>query len=517
MKDFTKLHPLDYLKILRRRWWYTLLTFILVGVAVTVYAWRMPDVYRSESRIMVESAVIAQDYVRPSIRSTPEEQIAAIRGQVQSRTFLEQMIQEFPTLGYGTNPKFSMDDTVRALNKNIEILNTSKNTFSISFSATNPELAQQFTQRMVNSLIQKSTSARKTRAVETDQFLDEQLRRAEQDLATHEEKIKQFKTLHLGGLPEQSAANLNALNSLSTQLVSIENSLQQARERQKLLEIRVQQQKRLNLMTQNILIPETPSTDLASNIPPVDPKLEAKQAELAALIARYTPNHPDVIRLSREVEELKKQHAAAVAEMTELGAPAEAGKKAGAAQAEIPVPDTAGAPDLEDMTTKFEEDSIKSEIANKEKEKHRILDQIKTYQSRLNLTPAIEQELMALTRERENLQKQYSNLQDKKFQSQMTANMETNRSEDTYTVIDPANLPERSSFPNRVQIIIMGLGAGFILGLGAALGREMLDTTLVGEEEASSVLNLPVLVSISEIPQKKSKKAVETGRMAKSA
>jgi len=341
--------------------------------------------------------------------------------------------------------------------------------------------------------------------------------RAEQDLATHEEKIKQFKTLHLGGLPEQSAANLNALNSLSTQLVSIENSLQQARERQKLLEIRVQQQKRLNLMTQNILIPETPSTDLASNIPPVDPKLEAKQAELAALIARYTPNHPDVIRLSREVEELKKQHAAAVAEMTELGAPAEAGKQAGAAQAEIPVPDTAGAPDLEDMTTKFEEDSIKSEIANKEKEKNRILDQIKTYQSRLNLTPAIEQELMALTRERENLQKQYSNLQDKKFQSQMTANMETNRSGDTYTVIDPANLPERPSFPNRVQIIIMGLGAGFILGLGAALGREMLDTTLVGEEEASSVLNLPVLVSISEIPQKKSKKAVETGRMAQSA
>ncbi len=517
MKDFTKLHPLDYLKILRRRWWYSLLTFVLVGIGVTIYAWRMPDVYRSESRIMVESAVIAQDYVRPSIRSTPEEQIAAIRGQVQSRTFLEQMIQEFPALGYGTNPRFSMDDTVRALNRNIEILNTSKNTFSISFSATQPEIAQQFTRRMVDSLIQKSSSARKTRAVETDQFLDEQLRRAEQDLAAHEEKIKQFKTTHLGGLPEQSVANMNALNSLNTQLVSIENSLQQARERQKLLEIRIQQQKRLSLMTQSILIPETPSTDLVSSVPPVNPKLEAKQAELAALIARYTLNHPDVIRLSREVEELKKQHAAAVAEMTELSPPAEAEKNTGTAQAEIPVPDSAGAPDFEDMTAKFEEDSIKSEITNKEREKNRILNQIKAYQSRLNLAPAIEQELMALTRERENLQKQYSNLQDKKFQAQMTANMETNKSGDTYTVIDEANLPERPSFPNRMQIIAIGLGAGFILGLGAALGREMLDTTLVSEEEAASVLNLPVLASITEMPQKKPRKAAETGRMAKSA
>jgi len=47
---------------------------------------------------------------------------------------------------------------------------------------------------MVETLIQFGNSSRKTRAMETDQFLDEQLRQTGQDLAANEQKIKQFKT-----------------------------------------------------------------------------------------------------------------------------------------------------------------------------------------------------------------------------------------------------------------------------------------------------------------------------------
>jgi polysaccharide chain length determinant protein (PEP-CTERM system associated) len=518
MKDFRKLHPVDYLKILWRRRWWALAVFAAVAVGVGVYAWRMPDVYRSESRILVEAAVIAQDYVRPSIRSTPEEQIAAIRAQVQSRSFLERMIQEFGLFGYGTDENFSMDRTVLALNKNIQILNTSRNTFSISFSAADPHMAQNFTRRMVETLIQSSNSSRKTRAVETDQFLDEQLRKTEQQLAAHENRIKQFKTTYLGALPEQSAANVNALTALSTQLSAVESALQQARDRQKLLDLRAQDQKRLSVLTQNILVPSTPTASPAGeSISPVESKLEAKQAELAALSARYTPNHPDVVRLNREIEDLKRQSAAAGSEMTQLSPAVEPATGAAESQTE---PATSGIEeilDFEDSTMKFEADSIKSEIAKREKEKENILAQIKAYQSKLNLAPAVEQELMALSREYDVLQRQYASLHEKKAQAQMTANLETNTNIDTYKIIDEANLPERPSFPNRLQILLIGLCAALVLGIAAAMGREMLDTTLVSEEEAAAVLNLPVLITISEVPRKEPKRLIALRGTARSA
>lgn len=519
MKDFRKLHPLDYLKILWRRRWYALAMFAVIAIGVAVYAWRIPDVYRSESRILVEAAVIAQDYVRPSIRSTPEEQIAAIRAQVQSRSFLERMIQEFGLFGYGTDDNFSMDRTVEALNRNVKILNTARNIFSISFSAPDPHLAQNVTRRMVETLIQSSSSSRKAKAVETDQFLDEQLRKKEQELAAHEDRIKQFKMKYLGALPEQSVANLNALTGLNAQLSAVESALQQARDREKLLELRAQEQKRLGALTQNILVSSTPAASgvVVESGSPVDSKLEAKKVELAALSARYTPNHPDVVRLAREIKDLERQAAAATTEMTPLQPTDEPAVDSAGEPVE---PSAAGVNELmnfEDSTIKFEADSIKSEIAKREKEKESILGQIRAYQAKLNLAPAVEQELTALTREYDVLQRQYASLHEKRSQAQMTANMETNTNIDTYKIIDEANLPERPSFPNRVQIMLIGLGAAFVLGIGAAMGREMLDTTLVTEEEAAAVLNLPVLATISEIPRKEPKRLMKLYGTAKEA
>jgi len=62
----------------------------------------------------------------------------------------------------------------------------------------------------------------------------------------------------------------------------------------------------------------------------------------------------------------------------------------------------------------------------------------------------------------------------------------------------------------------MGIGAGFVLGIAAAFGRELLDTTLGSESEAAAVLKLPVLVSIAEISARESRK-IGRGKMAKSA
>jgi uncharacterized protein involved in exopolysaccharide biosynthesis len=253
MKDLTKLHPIDYLKILYRRRWYVIAVFLLVSIGAAVYAWRKPDVYRSQARIQVEAAPMPQDYVRPSIRTSPEEQIASIRSAVQSRSLLERMIQDFQLFGYGMGEDFSMEAAVRGVSNNIEITTSSRDTFNVAFHASNPQLAQAFTRRMVETLIQSSTSARRSKAVETDQFLEDQLRRTAEKLAEQEEKIKQFKMAHFGRLPDQFDANMRTLNQLDVALARLENAIGQLHDRRKMAETMARNQQQMMLMTQQLM------------------------------------------------------------------------------------------------------------------------------------------------------------------------------------------------------------------------------------------------------------------------
>jgi uncharacterized protein involved in exopolysaccharide biosynthesis len=237
--------------------------------------------------------------------------------------------------------------------------------------------------------------------------------------------------------------------------------------------------------------------------------LEAKEREREALLLKYTPQYPDVVRLGREIEYLK-QKAAREAESASAaeGGGDEAILPSGIDDfAAMPMPDTPN-PEIE---------SIENDIRRQEKEKAAILRQIQSVQARLNLAPALEQELTVLNREYSTLKSQYDNLQSKKFQSQMTTNLETDRSSDTYRVIDEASLPEKPIFPDRIQIIGLGLVAALAAGVGAAIGRELLDTTLASEEEVTALLKIPVLATISEVPAKQLKKPGRSGGMLKSA
>ena len=103
-------------------------------------------------------------------------------------------------------------------------------------------------------------------------------------------------------------------------------------------------------------------------------------------------------------------------------------------------------------------------------------------------------------READILRARYETLQKQKFSTEMATNVETDIRNETYRVIDEANLPVKPEAPNRLHMILIGIGGGLVLGIGAAYGREMLDTTIGSEQEVKRVLNLPVLATISTVP-----------------
>ncbi len=499
MKDLTHLEAADYLQIIWKRRWYFLIAFVLVSSGMLIYALQMPNIYKSETRVVVEGPMVSADYVRPTVRSTPEDRISSIREQVTSRTFLERMIEQLQMYGYGTDPKFVMENAVRAAQKQIGIEKTSNDTFTISFISTDPQYAQTVTRQIAQELIRISNSSQKDRVLATDQFIDEQLRQSTEALTAQGEKIKQFKAAHLGELPEQGTANMSAITGLHSQLNASENAIQQALERQKNLEFQMQEHRRTRLLEQSL----APADSAVRTTGPKGPtslevELAAKKNLLAQYAAKYTPNHPDVVTIRRDIsrieQQVQAQRAAAGTELTPIGeAASETGKKDKIADEVDPM----------ESAFKFTADGIKNEIAKREKEKQEILQQIRVYQNRLKLAPSLEQELSTLLRDEGVLQARFDNLQKQKFSTQMATTVETDKKNETYRIIDEANLPVKPININRLQLILMGIGGGFLLGLGAAFGRELLDTTIGGEEEAKKLLNLPVLVTIPIVPKEK--------------
>jgi hypothetical protein len=66
-------------------------------------------------------------------------------------------------------------------------------------------------------------------------------------------------------------------------------------------------------------------------------------------------------------------------------------------------------------------------------------------------------------------------------------------------VIEPATVPYKPVKPNRVIILLMGLGGGFAAGYGIGFLRHLMDNTVKSEDDVRGLVGLPVLGQIPTV------------------
>jgi uncharacterized protein involved in exopolysaccharide biosynthesis len=143
--------------------------------------------------------------------------------------------------------------------------------------------------------------------------------------------------------------------------------------------------------------------------------------------------------------------------------------------------------------------SYQSAIQERTREQERLQGQIKLYQSRVQLSPAIEQQYRQVTRDYQTALDFYNDLLKKKNQSEMATNLERRQEGEQFKVMDPANLPEKPSFPNRPMFAAAGFGGGLALGLGLTLLLELRDKSLRTERDIQFFLRLPTLAMVPSV------------------
>jgi protein tyrosine kinase modulator len=477
--------------IVRRRGWLVGPLFLLgwLGFAVAHF-W--PYLYRSDALILVDQQKVPEQYVTPNVVSNLQDRLQSMIQQILSRTRLQRLIEQF-NLYPQERAGMPMEDVVEKMRKDIRIdlVQTAPHNehpgaltaFSISYSAKNARTAQQVTSQLTSLFIEQNVTDRAQQSVGTTTFLENQLEAAHKDLAEQEERLRAYKMRYLGELPEQQQSNVQILSSLEMQLQATSDSLDRAQQQKIYLESMRDQYRGVQKSGRSVGAAGGP--EQLSPLAKASVTLKDLRKHLADLEAVYTPQHPDIVKTKQEISKWE-------GEKKRLEAEKASGQKDEASQ-------SAAAEDDEDRVLIEVKSRLKStviEVEARQKELDALRARIGAVQSHLSLTPMREQQLAEVTRAYENSRQQYQDLLQKKLKSELASNLEKHQEGEQFRILDPASLPEKPNEPSRAEIILIGWGAGLVLGLGLTVLRELTDKTLRNEKDVTESTELPVLVRI---------------------
>jgi uncharacterized protein involved in exopolysaccharide biosynthesis len=103
-------------------------------------------------------------------------------------------------------------------------------------------------------------------------------------------------------------------------------------------------------------------------------------------------------------------------------------------------------------------------------------------------------EIDALKRQREALEKRLAEANSKLASARLTENQEQRY--ERMQIIEPPSLPQKPVKANRLKMVGIFFAAATILGLGGAIGREFLDGSIRGRHQLAGVVSGPLIVSI---------------------
>lgn len=483
-----------YLKLLLRRRWYVVVPMFVVWALVWGISWMLPAVYRSSTLILVEQPTVSQSIVGASPATDLQDRLDSIDQQVHSRTRLLGIIQRFDLYPKERAHHASDDDLVAKMSKSLNIVpvrapgRTDLTSFSITFDADNPVAAQEVTRDISDTLISENLQIGAEHDENTVKFLDSQLEEARQKMAAQDEKVRMFKDRYMGELPTQQQSNLQILNSLQSQLQAEQDQLSQAMQHKVLLESLQSQYKSMGVMTAR------PGEPAPSGLAALDQQLAKEKDALADLLSRYTEQHPDVRKMKEQIAQTEKQRAQRAAELKAQAADA-AGHDAPAA-ADYGDGRTSAA--IMDTASQLKANAL--EIENRQRSIADLKAQFNEYRSRLNSSPAREQELSDLMRDDDQSLKDYNALLARKNQAELAANLGKSQEGLQFRPIDPPSLPTKPFAPKRFLFSIGGLFAGLVLGVGLALGAEFLDHRIYEESDFKKLVATEIMAEIPPLP-----------------
>lgn len=466
----------EILAAINRRKYWILGPFVLVVALGTLLGRYIPKNYQSTATIVVVPQAVSTNYVKPSA-SQVEDRMNRIGLEVMNGGGFAHIIQEL-NLYPKMRQKASMSQAISAMRKDIKVDVAQDATdnkgnvgaFTLSYIGPTPHQTQQATQQIAELFVEENQRETHLQAQGTDAFLSQQVQEAAQRLAAMQARVQAFKDAHLGSLPEQAQANLGLISQYQTALQTNSAAIDQANQQKVYLES---------------VLNVTPTTDakgsVAPNVPsPLEVELAQKQAQLHADLLKYTPEHPDVVRLQQDIAALKTQIRQA--------------PKSGPQAVYTPMTQ-AGGPSQTDML-RGQLAGLNQEIRSRTAREKQIEQKISQLQASVAVVPAVQTEFSGLDSQYQEMQKSYNALVGKQQEARMAAQLDQNNDSEQFMILQPAGLPSRPYRPDPDLLRMGTVLIALLIGCLCAAAVELCDDTIHNSDEAAAYLKLPVIVEL---------------------
>ena len=499
----------DYIDMLRRyRSWLIGPMFAGLVIAVVV-AFLWPDTYVSQAVMRITPQQISDRLVPTVVNMQMQQRLEQMRQEILSRGSLSELIQR-PSLDLyrKERQRFPMEDIVQDMrNKSIRIQTVDvggggrvASAFTISFSYPDRFKAQAVVRELVTKFTEQNVTVQRNQASLTTQFLGDEMKQAKDRMDVLERTLMTFKSQNMGRLPEQFQANVAQLNTLQMMVSQANESLSRLQQQRLQLETQLQNNN-TNIGYYNSILEDQVTVGGTVQVRnemlnQLNQRIMNLQSEIAALTEQLTPNHPTIKRAQASLAALEKKRQEAERDDLEKNAAAPA---AGPTVKRVPNQQAFRA--VQDLTAsnnvlKTEMQNLNLQMDEKVKQIQELSKNIASYQARVEGSPQLEGQYVALTRDLALAKQSYEDLHRRNEISETAKDLEEHKAGENLEVLDAASDPQAPAEPNRLQIAAMGTGLGLMLGIVLAGAREMKNTSLKNLKDVRAYTNLPVLSSI---------------------
>lgn len=499
----------DYVNVFRRRKITIAYSAIAILILTTLAAVLWPPTYKSESIILIEQQEIPADLVRSTITSYAQQRIEQIKQRIMTIGNIMTIVDEFALYDESERERktrtemaqeFRSAVTIRPISAEVVDPRSGRPSsaviaFSLAYRGDSAAKVQKVTSEITELYLEENLKERREESTSTSEFLESEADQLKNELEKLDEKIAAFKELNAGSLPEQKQFNQGVVDRSERTIDGLTFQLSELQKRKIELESDLAQ-----LSPNAPVVLATGQTVLGDA-----DRLKSLQTQLSYLEARYSDDHPSVIRQRREVQELldknisfnekeerlkqlrlEKDRLAALKERYTGDHPKivqsqniirslESTLATASSQTFEEKPDNPAYLVVLNRLRATEEDirTYTAQIAESRKA-------LAEHEQLLSRTPQIEKELQDLARDYRSTNLRYQEIHSKLLSAELARNLETEQRGERFTLIQPPELPVDPVSPNRPAIAIFGLILALGSGLGIAMLREVLDEAVYG-------------------------------------
>lgn len=478
--------------------------FAVVSLGTFVYTYFLPNVYASETVILVDPQKVPEAYVKSTVTGDVRNRLGTLSQQILSVTRLQKIVETL-NLYPEERKKMAREDVITQMRRQITVdvlsdfgASQDLQAFRISFSGSEPRQVAQVANQLASLFIEENLRAREQQATGTTEFLENRLIETRKQLEEQEARLRDFRLRHIGAMPEQEATSLQIMGQLQAQMQTQNEALSRAEQQKSYLQsLMVTQSAPVVDLDMADTVQRPKPAGVASGAPASAQRLtplQQMQEKLTALRNRYSDDHPDVRKLRWQIQVEEKKSATQSAPAVTAVAPppaAEAPPPTATASSARPAP----VPPARYVNPVLESQlrTVEAEIARHHEERQRLNKQIASYQAKLESIPLHEQQIASLQRDYEISKSHYKQLLEKELGAQTATQLELRQKGEKFTVLDPAQPAERPIRPNRPLLNAAGAMAGLGLGLLLALITELMGLTVTSAEQITATFGLPVL------------------------